>query len=82
VRWLGLLAFVAGLALSFGSSGMFGVRTDLVVQAIPPALLTYASTIGTMLIWLGAGLFVLGLRRRNRVDPDVPPAPSKWGRGG
>jgi hypothetical protein len=39
------------------------------------------STFGTVLIWLGAALFVLGLRRRNRVDPGAPAAPSKWGRG-
>lgn len=82
MRLLGFLVFLAGLVLSFGSSGIFGVGTDSVLQSIPPALITYTSTIGTMLIWLGAGLFVLGLRRRNRVDPDVPPASSKWGRGG
>jgi hypothetical protein len=39
------------------------------------------STLGTILIWLGAALFFIGLRRRNRVAVDAPPEPSKWGRG-
>jgi hypothetical protein len=39
------------------------------------------SFFGNMALWLGAALFILGLRRRNRVDAAAPPAPSKWGRG-
>jgi hypothetical protein len=44
---------------------------------IPPLV----KTIGTIGLWLGAAMFVLGLRRRNRVAVDASPAPSKWGRG-
>ena len=35
---------------------------------------------GTGLIWAGAILFVIGLRRRNRRDA-APPPPPQWGRG-
>ncbi len=38
-------------------------------------------TVGNISLWLGAALFVLGLRRRNRVDSSTPSEPSKWGRG-
>ena len=55
---------------------------ELVLLANAFATMPDVSTYGTVLIWLGAGMFVLGLRRRNRTADNELPAPSKWGRGG
>jgi cytochrome c biogenesis protein CcdA len=82
MRLLGFLLFIAGLALSFSMPGVLGDAISTILEASPSAIIPYISTLGTVLMWLGAALFVLGLRRRNRVDPSAPPAPSKWGRGG
>jgi cytochrome c biogenesis protein CcdA len=81
VRIFGFLLFIAGLMLSFSMPGAFGDAISTILEASPSAIIPYISTLGTVLIWLGAALFVLGLRRRNRVDPAARPAPSKWGRG-
>ena len=66
-----------------------GDAENIALQSVELVLLANAfetipdvSTYGTILIWLGAGLFVIGLRRRNRAAENQPPAPSKWGRGG
>ena len=81
MRLLGFFLFVAGLLLSFNMPGVLGDAISTIMEATPSAVIPYISTIGTVLIWLGAALFVLGLRRRNRVDPAKPSEPSKWGRG-
>ncbi len=81
MRWLGVLLFAAGLVLSFNMPGALGDAISTIMEASPSAIIPYISTLGTILMWLGAALFVLGLRRRNRVDPSASPAPSKWGRG-
>ena len=66
-----------------------GDAENIALQSVELVLLANAfetmpdvSTYGTILIWLGAGLFVIGLRRRNRVIDGQPAATSKWGRGG
>ena len=81
MRLLGFLLFIAGLVLSFNMPGALGDAISTIMEASPSAIIPYISTLGTVLIWLGAGMFVLGLRRRNRIDASAPPAPSKWGRG-
>lgn len=81
MRILGFLLFLAGLMLSFGNAEVFGASIGLILQDLPLAIMPDVSTLGTVLIWLGAGFFVLGLRRRNRVAANAPPPPSKWGRG-
>ena len=82
MRWFGVLSFLTGLMLSFNMPGVLGDTIATIMEAIPSAIIPYISTIGTVLIWLGAAFFVLGLRRRNRVVSSAPAAPSKWGRGG
>ena len=66
-----------------------GDAENIALQSVELVLLANAfetipdvSTYGTILIWLGAAIFVFGLRRRNRTADNQPPAPSKWGRGG
>jgi hypothetical protein len=69
--------------VSEGDADEIGLtRVDLVVQANafvePPDFAFY----GNVALWLGAALFFIGLRRRNRnraANPSEPPAP-KWGR--
>ncbi len=81
MKWLGFLFFVAGLMLSFNMPGVLGDAISTIMEASPSAIVPYISTLGTVLMWLGAALFVLGLRRRNRITPNETEAPSKWGRG-
>ena len=82
MRALGFLLFIAGIALSFSLPGVLGDAISTILEASPSAIIPYISTLGTVLMWLGAALFVLGLRRRKRVEPATPTAPKKWGRGG
>ena len=55
------------------------VSAVLILQANAVTDSTLVEKTGTGLIWAGAILFVIGLRRRNRSD--AAPPPPQWGRG-
>jgi hypothetical protein len=71
--------------VSEGDADEIGLtRVELIVQANAFAETPDFAFYGNILLWIGAAMFFIGLRRRNRAraaNPAEPPAP-KWGRGG
>jgi hypothetical protein len=73
--------FEVQVSLWTGDERAYFQQADLQIISIPKGPQYDFPFYGNLTMWLGAAMFVLGLRRRNRVDPSAPPAPSKWGRG-